>query len=155
MISPSKRIFMNSSHTPKISKKLKHLRLNRYLIINSIYLSELENRLPQPSDWESLGIKTPELTQVLQAISLNYNTLKNQVTPFLKPGFSWETNFALLRSVLIVGAYLLYSLDPGIVIDELVTYTKLYIPGEFYRFVHKVLDNLGQVHEHLKRKKET
>ncbi|MGX9339535.1 transcription antitermination factor NusB [Mycoplasma sp. 332] len=82
--------------------------------------------------------------QALQIIESKYETLKKIIEKFILETWEWERISPLIRAILIFGVYELTYNDSSVVIYELVNITKLFSPGNDYKFVNKILDKISK-----------
>ncbi|MCU4117310.1 transcription antitermination protein NusB [Mycoplasma zalophi] len=52
----------------------------------------------------------------------------------------WEQIEPLVRAILIYGVFEMSFNDPALVINEMINITKIYSPGNTYKFVNSILD---------------
>ena len=73
------------------------------------------------------------------------------ISSFLKEDWKWERIAPLERSILIYGTFELAVSDKALVINELVDITKGFIPGDSYKFINAILNNVGKYYEKVKK----
>ncbi|QJG67156.1 transcription antitermination factor NusB [Mycoplasma phocoenae] len=56
----------------------------------------------------------------------------------------WSQTFPLIKAILIYGIFEMQNNETNIVINEMVNITKIYAPGNDYKFVNAVLDNIAK-----------
>lgn len=80
--------------------------------------------------------------QTLTIIQNKYVLFKNLIIKALNNAWIWERLQPLIRAILLYGLYELFINEPKVVINEMVNITKIYIIGDEYKLVNKVLDTL-------------
>ena len=123
-------------------------------VIGYIYSYEL---LGVPVDsihaFES-GDFTPNQIKVIERIVSNQELYKRLITQFIKSGWTWERLPVMSRSILIYGCYELAFREKALVINELIEYTKEYVPNDTYKFINSVLENIWRYYESIKGNKK-
>lgn len=108
----------------------KSLLEKRASVVSYIYKFELMgSEFSSVDAFESGDFESKEL-KVIEAIEKNYDKLTKTVKQFIKENWQWERIAPLERAILIYGAFELIINDKALVINELVTLTKGYIPGD-------------------------
>ncbi|PWC08870.1 transcription antitermination protein NusB [Mycoplasmopsis arginini] len=115
-------------------------------IINYIYQFELFDKSLNTK--EIVDNKLNEITnaeiQTLELIEAKYQTLTNIAKKFILENWEWERISPLIRAIIIFGIYELTFNESKVVINEIINITKLFSPGEEYKFVNKVLDKISK-----------
>lgn len=127
--------------TKGLTERIRKARWERYQLIAFFYRSELLNKGPDCSLIDNNKDLGCDALLNLKLICQDYERIKKHIISLLKQGYTWESNFPLVRAILVVGCSLIERTDPPIIINELVEYTKTYVPGNFYKFINGVLDN--------------
>lgn len=128
----------------------KSLLEKRANIISYIYGFELmgspfsADQAFESGDFDAKDLKT------IEAIAKNYDKFSKVVKQFLKGSWSWERIAPLERAILIYGAFELVVKDKALVINELITITKGFIPGDSYKFINAILENIGAYYDKIK-----
>lgn len=128
----------------------------RLKIISYLYFFELmEIPLEAKKAFEEDLLSSSEI-KIIENISANYNKYKQLVSRFIVKTWSFERLNPLERAILIWGAFELSINEKNQTIYEIVGLTKDLIPDDSYKFVNKILDEIGGVYERIKvGKKET
>ncbi|AWX69683.1 transcription antitermination factor NusB [[Mycoplasma] anseris] len=117
----------------------------RTKLINIIYSYELfDQKIEINEIFENQDLNADEIF-ALENISKNYDNFKNIIIKTLSNEWTYERVLPYVRSVLIYGLFELMFNKPKVVINELINITKIFVPGNHYKFVNKVLDILAQV----------
>ncbi|BAP39358.1 transcription antitermination protein NusB [Metamycoplasma canadense] len=138
------------------NKEKKHIKnksnflINKYhfrrRIITFIYQNELfehEINIEEIFENNLNEISTKEL-KTLEIIKSKYQTLTNIGKKFLLEEWKWERISPLVRAILLYGIYELTFNEPKVVINEMINITKLFSPGEDFKFVNKILDRISK-----------
>lgn len=128
----------------------------RLKIISYLYFFELmEIPLEAKKAFEEDLLSSSEI-KIIENISANYNKYKQLVSRFIVKNWSFERLNPLERAILIWGSFELSINEKNQTIYEIVGLTKDLIPDDSYKFVNKILDEIGGVYERIKvGKKET
>lgn len=102
--------------------------------------------------FESGDFSDAEL-KMIEAIEKNYARFSKLAASYLNQNWSWERIAPLERAILIFGAFELTFGEKKNVINELISYTRGFIPGENYKFINVVLDKIGAYYEQVKTNK--
>ncbi|WP_330463272.1 transcription antitermination factor NusB [Metamycoplasma gateae] len=115
-------------------------------IINYIYQYELFNIQINTSEIVNNELNKISISEIstLEIIQSKYQTLKNIANKFLLETWTWERINPLIRAVLIFGIYELTYNEPRVVINEMVNITKMFVPGDDYKFVNRILDRISK-----------
>lgn len=129
----------------------KSLLEKRAAVVSYIYGFELMgSKLSSVKAFESGDFETRELKSI-EAIEKNYDKLLRTVKQFIKKdSWQWERIAPLERAILIYGAFELIINDKALVINELVTIAQGFIPGDSYKFINAILENIGAYYEQVK-----
>lgn len=120
-------------------------------IIEYIYTSELMGTpLNSAQAFESGDFDNQEIKKI-EKITEKYDQFKKLIQKYLKGTWTWDRIAPLERAILIYGAFELMFRDKGIVNNGLVILAKGYIPGDSYKFINAILDNIGDYYESIKR----
>ncbi|MCK5806938.1 MAG: transcription antitermination protein NusB [Mycoplasmataceae bacterium] len=123
-------------------------------VIGYIYSYEL---LGLPVDsvkaFES-GDFTKNQIKVIERIAANQDMYKKLITQFIRSGWTWERISVMSRSILMYGCYELAFREKALVINELIEYTKEYVPDDSYKFINPILENIWRYYETLKANKK-
>lgn len=92
--------------------------------------------------------------KILTSISKNYESFIKTAKLFLDDTWTWVRISPLTRSIILCASVELWTLDKKIVINEYINITKDFIPDETYKFINKILDNIGRVYEKNKIRKD-
>lgn len=122
----------------------------RAAIINYIYKFELMGSKFSAVDAFESGEFDAKDMKVIEALEKNYDKFTRTVKQFVKENWSWERIAPLERAILIYGAFELIINEKALVINELVTIAQGYIPGDAYKFINGVLENIGAYYDKVK-----
>lgn len=89
--------------------------------------------------------------KILTSVKKNYKSFVKTAKLFLDIDWTWDRIPPLTRSIILCASVELWTLDKKIVINEYVDITKDFIPDETYKFINKILDNIGRVYEQNKK----
>lgn len=88
--------------------------------------------------------------KIFTSLEKNYFLIKSMINKLLKKNWSWNRLSPLLRSILLLSSTEIYNIDKPIIIDEYVKLTKDFIPGDSYKFVNSILENIDDFYEKMK-----
>ena len=115
--------------------------------IHFLYKYELLNeKLNLEDAFENYNFNEEEFKEI-EKLMEDYDNLKATIKRYLKKTWSWSRILPLERAILIVGAYELKSLDKGIVINEMIIYSKEYLLNDKYKFINGLLQNISDEYE--------
>ncbi|WP_412031427.1 transcription antitermination factor NusB [Metamycoplasma buccale] len=120
----------------------------RKTIINYIYQSELEgnSKINVTEIFRNNDLNKHTL-KILTIIEEKYDFLKKIICSTFNEDWTWERVLPLLRAILIYGSFELIFNKKEVVINELVNITKIFMPGDYYKFVNKSLDLISKIIE--------
>ena len=115
--------------------------------IHFLYKYELLNqKLDLEDAFENYNFDEEEFKD-LENLMSKYDELKSTIKRFLIKTWTWSRVLPLERAILIVGAYELLSIEKGIVINEMVIYSKEYLLGDKYKFINGILQKISDQYE--------
>lgn len=87
-------------------------------------------------------------------IEKNYETFIKMINKFIRIDWSWTRIDPLIRAILLCASSELWNIDVAIVSNEYVEIAKDFIPDDkSYKFINKIIDNIGKEYEELKKNK--
>ncbi|MCK5867558.1 MAG: transcription antitermination protein NusB [Mycoplasmataceae bacterium] len=123
-------------------------------VIGYIYSCELLGLSIDSVEAFESGDFTPNQIKVIERIALNQEMYKKLISQFIKRGWTWVRLPVMSRAILIYGCYELAFREKALVINELIEYTKEYVPDDTYKFVNPVLENIWRYYESIKTNKK-
>ncbi|AJM71735.1 transcription antitermination factor NusB [Mycoplasma yeatsii] len=131
--------------TSKISATAK-----RKILIQAFYKYQLLdanlNYIKQDILDDAQDIKDQEVYNEIEKIATNTDDIIESIKPHLSTKWKWERIPSVIRSILIVGVYeIKYTDTPkAVTINEMVEYTKSYVPDFDFKFVNAILDKIEE-----------
>ncbi len=123
---------------------------SRMNVINVLYLYELTGeQLDSFAVHDNFDLSETEFKS-LNWIIKKYDALKKVVCKYLKQGWSWNRLAPLERGLLLYGAFEMSFRSKSIVINEIITLAKGFIPGDSYKFINGILDKVAKDYESKK-----
>lgn len=133
-------------------KKLKIKSNARKNIIFYLYKMILLNQeINSDQAFETEDFNDYEL-KIIEKISKNWDKLIKIAETHLISTWKWSRLDALEKSILIYGAFEMQINQKAIVINELINFTREYIPGEKYKYINSILDKIGRDYEIIKNR---
>lgn len=128
------------------SKEMSNSRKKRIEIISVLYAHELLNENFNINSFfttnEDISVRAFEKAN---NILKKYSFFKQTISFFLKPGWSWDRLFPILRSILLLASYELIEIpQPRIVINEAIEITKEFVGVETneWKMINAILENI-------------
>lgn len=126
----------------------------RLKVISYLYFFELmELPLEVKKAFEDDLLTSSEI-KIIENIAANYLKYKQMVSRFIVKNWSFERLNPLERAILIWGAFELSINEKNQTIYEIIGLTKDLIPDDTYKFINKILDEIGGAYERIKASKK-
>ncbi|AGJ90734.1 transcription antitermination factor NusB [Mycoplasma putrefaciens] len=122
----------------------------RKLLIQAFYKYQLLNAnfnyIKQDVLDDVQQFKNQDVIDEIETIANLSEQIIQTIKPLLSSKWRWERIPSVIRAVLIVGIYEIeYTETPkAVVINEMVEYTKNYIPDFDFKFVNAILDKVDK-----------
>lgn len=131
-----------------IKKETQHQK--RIRKIHFIYKYELLDKPLDLTDaFENYNYTSDELDE-LDEFNKEYEDLRGIISHYIKSTWTWDRLPILERAVLLEGAFELRKMDSGIVINEMIIYSKEYLLDNKYKFINAILQKISS--EYAKQK---
>lgn len=127
----------------------------RARFIEYIYKFELMDDVFSHSEAAENNIFSEQEIKMIQSLEKNYDKYRKLISSYLSANWNWSRISPLERAILVFGAFELGFAEKKIVINELVSYTKGFVPGDNYKFINAVLDKIGVYYEQIRANKKT